>query len=158
MNFQRLSSPVAAIQDYYDVIVIGSGYGAGIAASRLSRAGKKVCLLEKGKEFLPGEYPRTAEQAVKEMQFNTPETRIGPRTGLYDFHLNRDISVYKGCGLGGTSLVNANVSLLPEPRVLEKENWPAEILKDPDSYWRNVERARHMLQPAQYPEGQNGYP
>ncbi len=158
MNFQRLSSPAAAMQDHYEVIVIGSGYGAGIAASRLSRAGKKVCLLEKGKEFLPGEYPCTAEQAVKEMQFNTPEAHIGPQTGLYDFHLNKDISVYKGCGLGGTSLVNANVSLLPEPRVLEKENWPAEILKDPDSYWRNVDRARHMLQPTQYPEGRDGYP
>jgi cholesterol oxidase len=158
MNFQRLSSLVASMQPHYDVVVIGSGYGAGIAASRLSRAGKKVCILEKGKEFLPGEYPRTTEEAMKEMQFNTPDAQLGPKTGLYEFHLNDDISVYKGCGLGGTSLVNANVSLVPEPRVLEKENWPAEILKDPDSYWRNIERAKQMLQPSQYPEGVNGYP
>ncbi|MFT3908518.1 MAG: GMC family oxidoreductase [Ferruginibacter sp.] len=158
MNFQRLSSPIASMQTHYDVIVIGSGYGAGIAASRLSRAGKKVCILEKGKEFLPGEYPRTTGQALKEMQFNTAKTHIGPKTGLFDFHMNDDISVYKGCGLGGTSLVNANVSLVPEPRVLQKENWPAEIRNDPDSYWRNVERARHMLQPEQYPEEKKGYP
>ena len=158
MDFQRLSSNLSDIQSHYDVIVIGSGYGAGISASRLSRAGKKVCLLEKGKEFLPGEYPRTKDEALKEMQFNTPDAHIGANTGLYDFHLNKDISVYKGCGLGGTSLVNANVSLVPEPRVFEKENWPKEILKDPESYWRNVERARNMLQPTAYPEGQNGYP
>jgi len=158
MNFQRLSSPVVSMETQYDVVVIGSGYGAAIAASRLSRAGKKVCLLEKGKEFLPGEYPSTTDQAVKEMQFNTPDKHIGPKTGLYDFHLNKDISVYKGCGLGGTSLVNANVSLVPEARVLESDQWPAEIKKDPDSYWRNVERARHMLQPSKYPEGQMGYP
>ncbi|PZF74387.1 GMC family oxidoreductase N-terminal domain-containing protein [Taibaiella soli] len=158
MNFQRLSSPVANMQNHYEVIVIGSGYGAGIAASRLSRAGKKVCLLEKGKEFLPGEYPSTTGDAMKEMQFNTPDGRIGPNNGLFEFHLNNDMSVYKGCGLGGTSLVNANVSLIPEPRVLEKDNWPEAIRKDPDSYWRNVDRARHMLQPNQYPEGKNGYP
>jgi len=158
MQFKRLSSSIASMENHYDVVVIGSGYGAGIAASRLSRAGKKVCLLEKGKEFLPSEYPRTSEAALKEMQFNSPDGSIGPKTGLYEFHLNKDISVYKGCGLGGTSLVNAGVSLVPEPRVLGSDSWPAELLKDPDSYWRNVERARHMLQPAQYPEGANGYP
>ncbi|XZF14146.1 GMC family oxidoreductase N-terminal domain-containing protein [Chitinophagaceae bacterium MMS25-I14] len=158
MNYSRLSSPAAAIKNQYDVIVIGSGYGAGIAASRLSRAGKKVCVLERGKEFLPGEYPRTTAEAAKEMQFNTPAGRIGPKTGLFDFHLNNDMSAYVGCGLGGTSLVNANVSLVPEPRVLEHPRWPAAIRNDPDSYWRNVDRAKHMLQPNAYPEGQNGYP
>ncbi len=146
------------MKDHYDIVVIGSGYGAGITASRLSRAGKKVCILEKGKEFLPGEYPRTTEEALKEMQFNTPGAHIGSKTGLYDFHMNKDISVYKGCGLGGTSLVNANVSLVPEPRVLASDRWPSAILKDPDSYWRNVDRARSMLQPEKYPEGKNGYP
>src|ERR1700722_18133970 len=100
MNFKRLSSSITSMENHYDVIVIGSGYGAGIAASRLSRAGKKVCVLEKGKEFLPSEYPRTTEAALKEMQFNAPDGLVGPKTGLYEFHLNKDISVYKGCGLG----------------------------------------------------------
>ena len=158
MSFKRLSSSVSAMKRHYDVVVIGSGYGAGVAASRLSRAGKKVCVLEKGKEFLPGEYPRSTESAAKEMQFNTPDGRIGPKTGLYEFHLNKDISVYKGCGLGGTSLVNASVSLVPEPRVLDQDSWPSALRNDKDSYWRNVERARQMLQPAQYPEGKDGYP
>ncbi len=158
MNFKRLSSPVAEIKNHYDAIVIGSGYGASIAASRLARGGKKVCLLEKGKEFLPGEYPRTSIQAAKEMQFNIPGKHIGSKTGLYEFHMNDDISVFKGCGLGGTSLVNANVSLVPEARVLQHSEWPQELKDDPESYWRNLERAKHMLQPNPYPEGSNGYP
>ena len=71
------------MENHYDVVVIGSGYGGGIAASRLSRAGKKVCLLEKGKEFLPSEYPRTTEAAMKEMQFNSPDGLAGPATWAF---------------------------------------------------------------------------
>src|ERR1017187_993180 len=158
MNFKRLSSPVADIKNHYDVIVIGSGYGASITASRLSRAGKKVCILERGKEFLPGEYPKTTGDALKEMQFTAKGKHIGSNTGLYDFHMNDDISVYVGCGLGGTSLVNANVSLPPEERVLKKEQWPSALKNDPESFWRGLERAKNMLQPNQYPERKNGYP
>jgi len=53
----RIATPISDIKEHYDVIVIGSGYGGGIAASRLSRAGKRVCLLERGREIQPGEYP-----------------------------------------------------------------------------------------------------
>ncbi len=158
MNFKRLSSPIADIKNHYDIIVIGSGYGASITASRLSRAGKKVCLLERGKEFLPGEYPKTTGDALKEMQFTAKGKHIGSKTGLFDFHMNDDISVYVGCGLGGTSLVNANVSLPPEERVMKKEEWPSALRNDPESFWRGLERAKNMLQPNQYPEGKNGYP
>ena len=34
----RLSSPLNQIKDHYEVVVIGSGYGGSIAASRMARA------------------------------------------------------------------------------------------------------------------------
>jgi choline dehydrogenase-like flavoprotein len=63
----RLSRPVESLRDHYDAVVVGSGYGGGIAASRLARSGRRVCVLERGKdmqlcqrspEFPPGRSPK----------------------------------------------------------------------------------------------------
>ncbi len=128
----RLSSPITEIKSHYEVVVIGSGYGGGIAASRLSRAGREVCLLERGKEFQPGEFPNTIKTAADEWQLDAPVGRIGNETGLYDLRVNKDIDVFIGCGLGGTSLVNANVVLKADPRVFDDDVWPVVIRKDAD--------------------------
>src|SRR5471030_1983309 len=85
----RIATPISDIQEHYDVIVIGSGYGGGIAASRLSRAGKRVCLLERGREIQPGEYPNTMIAATEELQVHDPDGHIGSRTRLFDLHVNR---------------------------------------------------------------------
>ncbi len=156
--YRRLSKPLTELKSSYEVVVIGSGYGGGIAASRLSRAKMEVCLLEKGKEFTPGEFPKNLVQASREMQFNKGDFEMGSENGLYDFVIGDEISVFKGCGLGGTSLVNANVSIEADPRVFEDEKWPKEILKNLDSVKDGIQHARDMLLPNPYPEGQNGYP
>ena len=54
-QFPRISRPVELLRNSYDTVVIGSGYGGGVAASRMARAGHSVCLLERGKEKWPGE-------------------------------------------------------------------------------------------------------
>jgi cholesterol oxidase len=127
---KTISSPISSIKDSYDFVVIGSGYGGSIAASRFSRAGQKVCLLERGEEKLPGEYPNTLMKSEKEFQMNTPQAHIGPETGLYDMNMFKDIQVLVGCGLGGTSLINANVSIKPEERIFEDVRWPEVIKKN----------------------------
>lgn len=149
----RLSNPIENIKSHYKIVVIGSGYGGGIAASRLARAGQQVCILERGKEFQPGEYPNTDVNAVGEIQVDLPGKHIGSRTGLYDFRVNQDINVFMGCGLGGTSLVNANVSLQAEPRVFEDSRWPKELQNDVDTLLaEGYRRAQEMLKPNSYPE------
>ena len=146
------------MQPRYEMIIVGSGYGGSIAASRMSRCGLKVCLLEKGKEFLPGDFPQTLKEAALEMQFNKGKTQSGAENGLYEFTVGSEISVFKGCGLGGTSLVNANVSIKPDPRVMEDPLWPESIRKDPASFEEGLDRAWEMLKPNPYPENKNGYP
>ncbi|HIK03881.1 MAG TPA: GMC family oxidoreductase [Trichormus sp. M33_DOE_039] len=149
----RLSSPIENLKNHYKVVVIGSGYGGSIAASRLARAGQQVCILERGKEFQPGEYPNTQTKALAEMQVDLPQHHLGSCTGLYDFHVNKDINVFVGCGLGGTSLVNANVSLQAEPRVFEDLRWPKELREDVGTLLaEGYRRAEEMLKPTPYPE------
>ncbi len=150
----RLSLPIEKIRHHYTVVVVGSGYGGAIAASRLARAGQKVCVLERGREILPGEYPQTPAEAASEMRLDTPRFTLGCKTGLYDFHLDSDLSVLRGCGLGGTSLINAGVSMRPEPGVFHDGRWPKEIRRVPyealDPYFRLAEE---MLEPVPYPDG-----
>jgi cholesterol oxidase len=149
----RLASPLADIKDHYAVVIVGSGYGGAIAASRLARAGQQVCLLERGKEFQPGEYPNTEVAALAEMQTDAPGAHLGPHTGLYDFRFNDDMKVVVGCGLGGTSLINANICLSPDPRVFDDPCWPQELRDDLSTLVaEGLRRAEEMLKPVPYPE------
>jgi cholesterol oxidase len=129
----RLSRPLTELKNRYTVVVIGTGYGGSIAASRLSRAGQSVCVLERGKEWHAGDFPDGPLKALGEMQASTVDGRHGPATGLFDFHFDKDISVLRGCGLGGTSLINANVSLKADPRVFDDERWPSALRADTGS-------------------------
>jgi cholesterol oxidase len=154
---RKLSKSITSLKPFYDVVIIGSGYGGSIAASRFARAGLSVCLLEKGKEFQPGDYPVTLVEAEAEMQLNTNSLKAN-RNGLYDFHVGEGISVFKGCGLGGTSLVNAGVVIKPEDRVFDDPRWPAAIRNDINSLTTGYVNAKDMLKPARYPAGTPGFP
>lgn len=50
-NYPRLTLPISELKPAYDAVVIGSGYGAGVAASRMARTGKTVAVLELGAEW-----------------------------------------------------------------------------------------------------------
>lgn len=148
----RLSSPHYDLKNHYPIVVIGSGYGGSIITSRLSRAGQSVCLLEKGKEFQVGEYPNNELSALANLQIDGLAGCGGSRTGLYHIYFDKEISVFVGCGLGGTSLVNANVSLRAEKRVFEDPCWP-QPLRDEFSILMEdgYRRAEEMLKPMPYP-------
>jgi len=148
----RIASPLDHMRNHYTVVVIGSGYGGSIVASRLARAGQRVCLLERGREIVPGEYPDTQLEAARSIQLDTADGVRGADDGLFRFSVHEDISVLSGNGLGGTSLINANVSLPPDPRVFADERWPSAVRDDLDSLLgESMDRARDMLRPVSYP-------
>lgn len=135
----------------FDVIVIGSGYGGAIAAARwaAARPGARICLLERGAELLPGMYPATFSQAQQQVQVHTDganQCSIGRPSALLDLRVNEDVGAIVGCGLGGTSLINANVALEVNRAVFSKTRtdggaaeWPKPFCDDPhllDPYYR----------------------
>ncbi len=146
----RLARPTSELLPRYDVVVVGSGYGGGVAASRLARAGLSVAVLERGREILPGEFPSSLAGAARELQTFSGGKRIGRHDGLFDVRLGPDVGVLAGCGLGGTSLINANVCLNPDGLVFEDECWPAPIRTD---HYLSLafDRARRMLAPEPLP-------
>lgn len=144
---------MGTMQDHYDVVVVGSGYGGGIAAARLAEAGRRVCVLERGRELHPGQYPDSLVGALREMQASSPRGHLGRPTAMFDFHLNHDISVLVGCGLGGTSLINANVAMRPQPWIFEDPRWPPELQGE-----AGVRELAPYFQRAELMLGSNPYP
>lgn len=150
---KRYSRESSSIKPHYQVVIVGSGYGGGVAASRLARAGYQVCVLERGKEFSPGEFPDNELEAAKEMRLHTPEKNVGDSAGLYNFHIHNDITVITGSGLGGTSLINAGVTLEPNRYVLEDSRWPTEFKESIDTLLKDgFKYAKEMLKVCSYPE------
>src|SRR3970040_2636355 len=112
----RITEPLANHWDSdaeeYDVVIIGWGYGGAITAARLATANitpkRRICILERGMEWIPGTFPDEPLDVLQ--HFLSPLNPLG----LYEFARYNEISVIKGSGLGGTSLVNANVAIIPE--------------------------------------------
>jgi cholesterol oxidase len=148
---KRLSRPLGEMKPHYTVVVVGSGYGAGVAASRLARAGQSVCVLERGREIRPGEYPADLSGAQAEMQIDTARGRVGNPVGMFNLHLNDDMLAMVGCGLGGTSLINANVALQIDRRMFDDAHWPAEFRNDPALLDPYCDAAMRMLDARAYP-------
>jgi cholesterol oxidase len=142
-----LSTPWANRKSKYDFVIIGSGYGGAIAAARLAAANlspkPSVCILERGKERQPGEFPETLQGVIAEARSSDNPL------GLFELLNHPDISVIKGSGLGGTSLINANVAIEPDREVFEQFRWPAAIAFDElQPYYQ---RARDVLAPSVHP-------
>ncbi|MGH8459800.1 MAG: NAD(P)-binding protein, partial [Nevskiales bacterium] len=109
------------MSERFAAIVIGSGFGGSVAACRLAQAGEKVLVLERGKRWQTEEFPRALED---QWLFDVDEPE--DQHGWIDLRLFRHIAVAQGAGVGGGSLIYANVSVPAEPFVFET-GWPPEI-------------------------------
>lgn len=143
----------------YDYVIIGSGFGGAIPALRLAQAQRaagrpvSVCVLERGKRYNMGEFPRRFHRP-KEWWWRH-EGRRGWK-GLIDYHAFENMVVISGSGVGGTSLMYLDVQIDifdsafdmmdgGEPKWPDSVNWRAEL----PVYYRRVE---DMLRPRPIPE------
>lgn len=137
----------------YDAIVVGSGYGGGVAASRLARMGYSVAVLEQGRNLRPGDFPTSIKARRKETRLTGRAPAIGDPAGLYYLSVGQGITVFGATGLGGGSLINAGVVLRPDFDRLRKAGWPEPVVGD-GLLTEGLARAEHMLGvgPAPKPE------
>jgi cholesterol oxidase len=123
----------------YDFIVVGSGFGGSVAALRLAEKGYTVAVLERGKRYRAEDFAKT--------NWNLRRFLWLPKLfcyGIQAITLLRDVLVLHGSGVGGGSLVYANVLLEPPEEVFQSPGWPASV------DWRHelaihYQTARHML-------------
>jgi len=143
--------------EHYDAVVVGSGFGGSVTALRFAEAGLRVCVLERGKSYGPGDFPRTPRLMAR--NFWDPSAGL---QGLFDVWAFRHIEAVVAAGLGGGSLIYANVLLRKDERWFVHdspfhggyEHWPISRA-DLDPHYDEVER---MLSGGPLPLGAPGYP
>src|SRR5712672_1448653 len=104
-----------------DVIVIGSGFGGAITSCRLAQKGKKVLVLERGHRWDRTTYPREPDD-----EWIWSRTHPERHHGWADLRRFKGMAVIAGAGVGGGSLIYANVSAVP-PESVFASGWPPEI-------------------------------
>jgi cholesterol oxidase len=134
----------------YDAVVVGSGFGGSVSAFRLANAGFRVCLLERGKSYPPGSFPRSPRDMAR--NFWDPSKGLH---GIFDIWTFRGLEAVVASGLGGGSLIYANVLLRKDkewffdndPITGELKPWPVDY-ETLEQHYENVES---VIQPQCYP-------
>lgn len=77
-------------EDGYDAVVVGSGYGGSVAAFRLSMAGIKVCLVEKGRQWEPHDFPTNSMKIMSALRVENKNLGVsfGPKDALFQVKLS----------------------------------------------------------------------
>ncbi|TCP40686.1 cholesterol oxidase [Tamaricihabitans halophyticus] len=136
----------AAPAEHSPAVVIGTGYGAAVAARRLGEAGIPTLMLEMGRQWTELEtgdsnpfcdmlrpdkramwLAERTEMPLASFLWFDINRKIDRYTGVLDRVHHGDMSVYVGRGVGGGSLVNGAMAVAP------KREYFAEILPSVDA-------------------------
>lgn len=137
--------------EHFDAVVVGSGFGGSVTTYRLADVGLSVCLLERGKPYPPGSFPRSPH----DMGANFWDPSEGLH-GMFDVWSFSSIEAVVSSGLGGGSLIYANVLLRkdekwfvhePMPGGGGYESWPVTY----DDLEPHYERVEDMMDVQTYP-------
>lgn len=106
-----------------DVAIVGSGYGAAVTALRLARKGVRSTIIEMGLDWSKSGIPYSSLLAPGKSSAWLRNTTIAPFgnyqiiekfTGVLDRLEFDHIKVYAGRGVGGGSLVNGGMAVVPK--------------------------------------------
>ena len=142
----------------YDYVVLGSGFGGATAALRLAQSGKDVLVLERGKRWrgknipaLAGDPHSSPFPEAGDPDFFWARKLLNPfrrRLGLYEARQFSNLQGLTAAGVGGGSLIWANVVVKAHEEAFT-QGWPAGT--DLDALTPYYQRARGYLRPARIP-------
>ncbi len=114
---------------------------------RVAQADKSVLVLQRGKAYRPGDFPRNVE-AVDEIFWRYPDRENAQ--GLYDVRFFSDIASVCASGVGGGSLIYANIHIRAREEIFANPRWPSIFTRERlDPYY---DRVSEMLSIAAVPE------
>ena len=140
----------------WDTVVVGSGFGGSVVAHRLAEKRAGVLVLERGQPYPPGSFPRTPREFGQ--GFWDPKQALH---GLFEVWHFRGLDMICASGLGGGSLIYANVMLRKDADSFVREDlgaggredWPI-TRKQLDDHYDHVEA---MQAPQRFPSGVEPY-
>ncbi|MBI4965785.1 MAG: GMC family oxidoreductase [Desulfomonile tiedjei] len=134
------------------VVIVGSGFGASVLACRLAEQGcHTVYVLERGRRYGRNEFPRRPDQ-LRDAFWDPSDGMFG----LYEYQSfgRTDIDVWTASGLGGGSLIYANVLYEMPPEFFA--GWPGGITRQVlQPYYDKV---MDMLEARSYPMDEPSWP
>ncbi|MBK9346507.1 MAG: GMC family oxidoreductase [Burkholderiales bacterium] len=119
----------------WDVIIIGSGFGGAVSALRMAEKGYRVLVVEQGRHITPKDMDAAATNARHLLRMPA----LGLRTGFFAQEVYRHVSLVRGIGVGGGSVVWAAVTLQPQQGFYDDPAWKRLPARD----WR-TELAPHF--------------
>jgi cholesterol oxidase len=143
-------------EEHFDAVVVGSGFGGAVTAYRLAEGDRRVLVLERGKGYPPGSFPRSP-LGLKNNLWDPSEGLHG----MFDLWSFDGLEAVAASGLGGGSLIYANVMIRKDERWFVQEDidrggyeyWPV-TRADLDPHY---DRAEAMLDARPYPYGEPPY-
>lgn len=130
-----------------DTLVVGSGFGGGVAALRLAQSGRRVLVAEMGRRIEPDDMRRAASNARHLLWM--PE--VGLKRGFFRQTLMRHLIALSGVGVGGGSLVYAAVLLRPRDDFWTHPAWQSTGSQWPGELQPHYDTAEQMLGVARNP-------
>lgn len=137
-------------REHFDAVIVGSGFGGSVMAYRLTEAGLRVCVLERGQPYPPNSFPRSP--AKMRQGFWDPSQGL---YGMFNIWSFKGMGAVVSSGLGGGSLIYANVLIRKDEKWFVQEDlqnggyeyWPV-TREDLDPHYDQVEK---MLHAQKYP-------
>jgi cholesterol oxidase len=106
------------VQEPFDYLIVGSGFGGSVSALRLAEKGYRVAVLERGRRFRDQDFAKTTWNLRRYLW----APLLGCR-GILEISPFRDVLVLHGAGVGGGSLGYANVLMEPREEAFASAPW-----------------------------------